>query len=144
MKKARLKVHSNKVIFSVWFLWVISLAPWLIPVIFGFSENDSPAVTVCFFTLVSLGSIYLFISALYMIQYAEISEQGITVYSLFSTIKEIKWDELIDMRTENIVTFSSAYGHRSSEDWIVLYTDPSQKAKEKRPFNRKKRGPWHP
>lgn len=143
MEKARIKINSNKVLFSVWFLWVISLAPWLLPLIYGISENDSLAVTVCFFSLVSLGSIFLFIHALYMVQYAEVSDQGITIRSLFSTIKEIKWNELIDMRTESVVTFSTAYGHRSSEDWIVLYTDPSQKAKEKRPFNRKKRGPWY-
>lgn len=143
MEKARIKINSNKVLFSVWFLWVISLAPWLLPLIYGISENDSLAVTVCFFSLVSLGSIFLFIHALYTVQYAEVSDQGITIRSLFSTIKEIKWNELIDMRTESVVTFSSAYGHRSFEDWIVLYTDPSQKAKEKRPFNRKKRGPWY-
>lgn len=143
MEKARIKVNSNKVLFSVWFLWVISLAPWLLLLIYGISENDSLAVIVCFFSLVSLGSIFLFIHALYMVQYAEVSDQGITIRSLFSTIKEIKWNELIDMRTESVVTFSSAYGHRSFEDWIVLYTDPSQKAKEKHPFNRKKRGPWY-
>ena len=143
MEKARIKVNSNKVLFSVWFLWVISLAPWLLPFLYGISENDSLVVTVCFFTLVSLGSIFLFLNALYTVQYAEVSDRGIIIRSPLSTIKEIKWDELIDMRTENVATFSSAYGHRSSEDWIVLYTDPSQKAKEKRPFNRKKRGPWY-
>ena len=143
MEKTRIKVNSNKVLFSVWFLWVISLAPWLLPFLYGISENDSLVVTVCFFTLVSLGSIFLFLNALYTVQYAEINERGITVCSIILPIKEIKWEELVDIRTESVVTFSSAYGHRSSEDWIVLYTDPSQKAKEKHPFNRKKRGPWY-
>ena len=143
MEKARIKINSNKVLFSVWFLWVISLAPWLLPLLYGISENDSLVVTVCFFTLMSLGSIFLFLNALYTVQYAEVSDRGIVIRSPLSTIKEIKWDELIDMRTESVATFSSAYGHRSSEDWIVLYTDPSQKAKEKHPFNRKKRGPWY-
>ena len=143
MEKARIKINSNKVLFSVWFLWVISLAPWLLPLLYGISENDSLVVNVCFFTLMSLGSIFLFLNALYTVQYAEVSDRGIVIRSPLSTIKEIKWDELIDMRTESVATFSSAYGHRSSEDWIVLYTDPSQKAKEKHPFNRKKRGPWY-
>ncbi len=143
MKKIRIKVNSGKVLFSVWFLWGFSLVPLLLPLIFGITENDSLAVVICFLTLVSLGSIFLFINALYMVQYAEVSDRGIIIHSLFSTIKEIKWNELIDLRTESVVTFSSAYGHRSSEDWIVLYTDSSQKAKEKSPFNRKKRGPWY-
>lgn len=88
MEKAKIKVNSNKVLFFVWFLWVISLAPWLLPLIYGISENDSLAVIVCFFSLVSLGSIFLFIHALYMVQYAEVSDQGITIRSLFSTIME--------------------------------------------------------
>ncbi len=143
MEKARIKVNPNKVLFSVWFLWCFSLVPLLLPFIFGITENDSLVVIICFLILVSLGSIFLFINALYMVQYAEVSDHGITIRSLLSTIKEIKWDELIDLRTESVATFSSAYGHRSSEDWIVLYTDPSQKEKEKHPFNRKKRGPWY-
>ena len=89
MEKARIRINSNKVLFSVWFLWVMSLAPWLLPLIYGISENDSLAVIVCFFSLVSLGSIFLFINALYMIQYAEISERGITIYSLFSITRKV-------------------------------------------------------
>ena len=143
MEKTRIKVNSNKVLFSVWFLWVISLAPWLLPFLYGISENDSLVITVCFFTLVSLGSVFLFINALYLIQYAEINERGITFYSLFFPIKKINWDELVDIRTESVVTFSSSYGHHSSEDWIILYTDPSQRSKAKIPFNRKKKGPWY-
>ena len=72
------------------------------------------------------------------------SEHGIAIYSIFfSTIKEIKWNELIDIRIESLVTFASAYGYRSSEGWIVIYTDSSQKEKERKPFNRKKAGPWY-
>ena len=50
---------------------------------------------------------------------------------------------MIDIRTENVVTFSSAYGYRSSKDWIVVYTDSSQKEKERKLFNRRKAGPWY-
>jgi hypothetical protein len=80
-----------------------------------------------------------------MTQRTEISEQGITIYSVFfSTIKVIKWDELVDIRTESIVTFTSANGgYRSMADWIVLYTDLSQKEKEHKLWNRKKTGPWY-
>ncbi len=143
MKKVRIKVNSGKVLFSVWFLWGFSLVPLLLPFIFGITENDSLIVIICFSALISLVSVFLLINALYMVQYAEVSDQGIIIRSLFSTIKEIKWDELMDMRTESVATFSSANGYRSSEDWIVLYTDPSQKGKEKSPFNRKKTGPWY-
>ena len=107
MEKARIKVNSNKVLFSVWFLWVISLAPWLLPLIYGISENDSLAVIVCFFSLVSLGSIFLFINALYMIQYAEISERGITIYSLFSIIKEINKNGVTILLIEHDMKFVS-------------------------------------
>ena len=143
MGKIRIKVNSGKVLFSVWFLWCFSLVPLLLSFIFGITESDFGVVSICFLTLVSLGSIFLLLRALYMVQYAEVSDQGITIHSLFSSIKEIKWDELIDMRTESVATFSSANGYSSSEDWIVLYTDPSQKAKEKSPCNRKKAGPWY-
>ena len=79
-----------------------------------------------------------------MTQRAEISEHGITIYSVFfSTIKVIKWNELVDIRTESIVTFLSSYGYRYSKDWIVLYTDSSQKEKEHTLMNRKKTGPWY-
>ena len=87
----------------------------------------------------------MIIYALYLIQRAEISEDGITIYSvIFSTIKVIKWNELYDVRTESIITFSSANGFSSSRDWIVLYTDSSQLEKVHNGLcNRKNKGPWY-
>ena len=143
MKKTRLKVNSNKVLFSVYFLAFVSLFPWVLLIMFDISENDSLVAIVCFYTVLSLCSFFLFWRAIYMMQYAELSDQGIVIRSLFSTIKEIKWNELVDFRTESVATFSSAYGYRYFNDWIVLYTDSSQKEKERVPYNRKKSGPWY-
>jgi hypothetical protein len=112
-------------------------------VIFGIS-NDPLWISILFSILLLSFSISFIIRALYMTQRAEINEHGITIYSIiFSTIKVIKWNELVDIRTKSIVTFLSSYGYRYSKDWIVLYTDSSQKEKEHTLMNRKKTGPWY-
>ena len=145
MKKNVLKVYSKSVMVSVWltaFLPLLALA--LLVAFFGISNDDPLWVIIPFSVLLVIALTYLTIVALYMIQRVELSERGITIYSLlFSTIKQIEWSELIDLRTEDITTFSTAYGQRSSQDWIVIYTDPSQKGKERKPYNRKKAGPWY-
>ena len=144
MKKSILKVYSTAVMLSVWFLAFLPLlALGLTFVIFGIS-NDPLWVIILFSILLLFFSIFFIIRALFMMQRAEISEHGITIYSIFfSTIKVIKWDELVDLRTESVITFSSAYGYRSLKDWIVMYTDSSQKENKRDPFNRKKTGPWY-
>ena len=130
---------------NVWFIAFLPLLAWILPfALFGISNDESLWLIILFSLLMFIASTYLIINALYMMQRVELSEQGITIYSiLFSTIKVIKWNELTDVRTENIITFSSAYGCRSSQDWIVIYTDSSQKGKERKPYNRKKAGPWY-
>lgn len=144
MRKSILKVYSSTVMLSVWLLAFLPLLAWGGTLaIFG-TSRDPLWVIMLFSILLFFFSIFFIICALYMTQRAEISEQGIAIYSIFfSTIKIIKWNEMIDIRTESIITFSSAYGHRSSKDWIVIYTDSFQKGKERNPFNRKKAGPWY-
>lgn len=143
MKKNIVKVFPFAVMLNLWFLAIFPLLLWgLTFFLFGFS-NDPVWVIILFSVALFFPSVYFIIFALYMIQRAEISEQGITIYSMFfSTIKVIRWNELFDIRTKSIITFSNAYGYNSSRDWIVLYTDPSQKEKEPRLSNRKKTGPW--
>ena len=145
MKKNILKVHSASVMFNVWFLVILPILIWLLFFAVIGTENDSLLAIIQLSSILLLFSVFFIIHALYMTQRAEISEQGIKIYSIiFSTIKVIKWNELIDVRTENIVTFTSANGgYRSKADWIVLYTNLSQKEKEHKLFNRKKTGPWY-
>ena len=144
MKKTILKVCPIAIMFSVWSLAILPVLVWFLTfAIFG-TSNDPLWVIILFSSLLFLFSTFFIICALYMTQRAEISEHGIAIYSIFfSTIKIIKWNELIDIKTESVVTFSSAYGYRSSKDWIVIYTDSSQKEKERNPINRKKAGPWY-
>ena len=144
MKKNILKVYYASVMLSVWFLVFLTLSMFVFMFAIFDSSHDTLWAIVLSSILLLFFSTYSIITALYMTQRAEISEHGITIYSIFfSTIKVIKWNELIDIRTESVVTFSSAYGYRSSKGWIVLYTDSSQKEKERKPFNRKKAGPWY-
>lgn len=144
MKKTILKVYPLSTIFSVWSLAFLTLmAGGLTFAIFG-TTNDPLWVIILFSSLLFFFSTFFITCALYMTQRAEISEHGITIYSIFfSTIKAIKWNELIDIRTESVVTFSSAYGYRFSKEWIIIYTDSSQKEKVRKPFNPKKVGPWY-
>ena len=145
MKKNILKVYYASVILSMWFLAFLTLSTLVLTfAIFGIS-NDPLWIIILFSVLLLSFSIIFIISALYMTQRAEISEHGITIYSIFfSTIKVIKWNELVDIRTESIVTLSSSYGYSSSKDWIVLYTDSSQLEKAHNGINnRKKKGPWY-
>lgn len=147
MKKNILRVYYGSVIFNNWFIASLPLFILVLMFsIFGFS-NDPLWVIILFSVLLLFFSIFFIIRALYMTQRAEISEEGIIIYSeIFSTIKVIKWNELIDVRTENLITFTTANGgYSSSKDWIVLYTDSSQKERMWGAgiYNRKKKGPWY-
>lgn len=144
MKKTTLKVNS---IATMCLFWIAAFLPLLLLIIssaiFGASD-DSSVETVLLSILWIAISVCLIIFALYSIQRAEISEEGITIYSVvFSTIKVIKWNELIDVRTMEPISIYSAYNSRMVEDWIVLYTDQSQKEKWYSMVNRKKAGPWY-
>ena len=144
MKKTTLKVYSSAVMLSVWVLAFLPLSVLVLTFVIFDTSNDPLWVIVLFSCLLLFFSAFFAICALYMTQRAEINEHGITIYSMFfSTIKAIKWNELVDMRTKSVVTFSSVYGHRSSKNWIVMYTDSTKKENEQNPFNRKKAGPWY-
>ena len=142
MKKTILKVNCGAVMLNAFL--IPSLAVFMLVLVFTLFgiEEDEWIWTIVLIILISLPTSYLYINALYMIQHAELGEQGIVIHSLFSTVKSIQWNELIEIRTENIITFN-AHGHVSSKEWIVLYTNPSQKDTKKRPCNRKKTGPWY-
>lgn len=143
MKKTTLKVNS---IATMCLFWIAAFLPLLLilsSAIFGTSD-DSSVETVLLSILWIAISVCLIIFALYSIQRAEISEEGITIYSVvFSTIKVIKWNELIDVRTMEPISRYSSYHSPMIEDWIVLYTDPSQEEKWHSMVNRKKAGPWY-
>ena len=144
MKKNILKVYHASVMLSAWFLVFLPLLTFVIVIAIFDSSRDSLWIMAVFSALLFFFSAFFILCALYMTQRAKISEHGIVIYSIFfSTIKVIKWNELIDLKTESLVTFSSSYGYRSSMDWIVLYTDSSQKENKHNPFNRKKAGPWY-
>lgn len=143
MKKTTLKVNSPTAMCLYWIaaflpllLWIMSLA------IFGVSDDSSVEGRLLSILWIAI-SVCLVIFALYSIQRAEISQEGITIYSvIFSTIKVIKWDELIDVRTISPI---NVYNVRrgGDGDWIVLYTDPKQKDKIDSMVNLKKAGPWY-
>jgi hypothetical protein len=144
MKNATLKVNSTA---NMCLFWIAAFSPLLL-LILGFAFfgifDDSSVVNVLLSILWIAISVWLIIFALYSIQRAEISEEGITIYSVvFSTIKVIKWNELIDVITMEPISIYSAYNSRMVEDWIVLYTDPSQEEKWHSMVNRKKAGPWY-
>lgn len=144
MKKNILKVYYASVMLSVWFLVFLILS--ILVCMFAFFDSSHDTLWEIILLSILLFSFLMFfiIVVLYMTQRAEINEHGITIYSVFfSTIKAIKWNELVDIKTESIVTFSSSYGYRSSNDWIVIYTDSSQKEKKHTLMNRKKTGPWY-
>ena len=143
MNKTTLKVYSTA---DMCIVWIAAFLPLLLLIlgfaIFGTSD-DSLGETIVLSILFIFVSILLIIYALYSIQRAAISEEGIIIYSvIFSTIKMIKWDELIDVRT--ICPINIYNVSRGGEgDWIVLYTDPSQKDKIDNMVNRRKAGPWY-
>ena len=144
MKKDILKVYYASVMLSNCFLVFLIIS--ILVYMFAIFDSSHDALWEIILLSILLFSFLMFfiIEALYMTQRAEISEHGITIYSVFfSTIKVIKWNELFDIRTQSIVTFLSSYGYRYSKDWIVLYTDSSQKEKEHTLMNRKKTGPWY-
>ena len=144
MKRTVLKVYYNAVTLSIWFLAFLPLLVLALTFAICGTSNDPLWVIILFSILLLSFSAFFIIEALYMTQRAEINEQGIIIYSIFfSTIKTIKWGDLIDIKTQSIVTFSSSNGARFSKDWIVLYTEPSQKEKGHKLFNRKKSGPWY-
>lgn len=139
MNKTTLKVNSTA---AMCFFWIVAFVPLLLLilglVIFGASDDFG---TILLSILYVALSVCLIVFALYSIQRAEISEEGITIYSVvFSTIKVIKWNELIDVRTE---TPYSRYPSHMDTGWIVLYTDSSQKDRWNSMVNRKKAGPWY-
>ena len=143
MNKNVLKVYYTSVLFNICFLALLPLITLVILFVFFDSSSDYLWGIVLFSVLLLSCSLFLIIYALYLIQRAEISEEGITIYSIFfSTIKVIKWNELIDIKTKSIVTFTSSNGYRSSKDWIVLYTDSSQKEKKHNLCNLNA-GPWY-
>ena len=146
MKKTVLKVYYNAVTLSIWFLAFLPLLVLALTFAICGTSNDPLWVIILFSILLLSFSAFFFIEALYMTQRAEINEQGIIIYSIFfSTIKTIKWGDLIDIKTQSIVTFSSSNGARFSKDWIVLYTESSQKERMWGAgiYNRKKKGPWY-
>ena len=129
--------------------WIVVFVALMLLVVFFVLPDSSPAtlwdVVLGYIMLLSMLT-FSIINTLYSIQRAEISEEGITIYSVvFSTIKVIKWKELYDVRTESLITFTTVNGGYSSpRDWIVLYTDSAQKEKTHNSLcNRKKKGPWY-
>jgi hypothetical protein len=145
VKKNILKVYRGSYIASVWVPIILTLSTLVVFFVLYDSSRDSLWTIVLSSIILFSALTYMIIYALYLIQRAEISEDGITIYSvIFSTIKVIKWNELYDVRTESIITFSSANGYSSSRDWIVLYTDSSQLEKVHNGLcNRKNKGPWY-
>jgi hypothetical protein len=145
MKKKVLKVYRQSYIASVWITIFLLLTTIVVLFVLYDSSRDSMWTMVLSSIILFSLSTYMIIYALYLIQRAEVSEEGITIYSVvFQTIKEIKWTELYDVTTESIITFTSANGYSSSRDWIVLYTDSAQKEKVHNGLcNRKKKGPWY-
>ncbi len=142
MNKTTLKVYSTA---YMCIFWIAAFLP-LLSLLLGFAifgTSDDPLwETILFSILLIFVSILLIVFALYSIQRAEISEEGITIYSvIFSTIKVIKWNELIDAITINPINRYNVY--RPCDDWIVLYTEPSQKDKIDNMVNRRKAGPWY-
>lgn len=129
--------------------WVVVFFSIAILVIFSVLPDSSPDTlwdVVLAYILSVFFLTYSIINMLYSIQRAEINEDGITIYSVvFSTIKVIKWNELYDVRTESLITFTTVNGgYSSSRDWIVLYTDSSQLEKVHNGLcNRKNKGPWY-
>lgn len=144
MNKITLKVYPSA---YMWIIWVGALFSLLISVLRFVVFNDSDDSlweTVIFSGLYLLVSIFWIVFALYSIQRAEISEEGIVIYSVvFSTIKVIKWNELIDVRTEAPISIYSRYRPPEGHDWIVLYTDQAQEGKINNMVNRRKTGPWY-
>lgn len=145
MKKSILRVYYGAYIMTH---WIVAFSALTILIVFSVLPDSSPDTlwdVVLGYTISLFFLTFSIIDTLYSTQRAEISEEGITIYSVvFSTIKAIKWNELIDVRTESIVTFTSANGYSSSRDWIVLYTDSSQLEKVHNGIhNRKKKGPWY-
>ena len=129
--------------------WIVVFSAFMLLVVFFVLPDSSPDtlwdIVLGYIILLSILT-FSIIDTLYRIQRAEISEEGITIYSvIFSTIKVIKWNELYDVRTESRITFTTVNGgYNSSRDWIVLYTDSSQKEKVHNGLcNRKKKGPWY-
>jgi hypothetical protein len=129
--------------------WIVVFSALMLLVVFFVLPDSSPDtvwdIVLGYIILLSILT-FSIIDTLYRIQRAEISEEGITIYSvIFSTIKVIKWNELYDVRTESLITFTTVNGgYNSSRDWIVLYTDSSQKEKIHNGINnRKKKGPWY-
>ena len=142
MKKVILKVNSNPVMISVWFMAFFTFVSLLTFLWLGFCDDGVSFLCVLpvIFSL-SFVSVWYFFDALYLMQRAELTDEGIFIRSVLCNVKKIEWSELVEVRIESIATFTSR-GYSSFKDWIVLYTEPSQEEKERHPRNRKKKGPW--
>ena len=145
VKKHIFKVYYGSYIATHWLVVFLTLTCLGIFFVLPDSSPDTLWDVVLGHILLLSFLTFSIIDTLYLIQRAEISEEGITIYSvIFSTIKSIKWNELIDIRTESLITFTSSNGYSSSKDWIVLYTDSSQLEKVHNGIhNHKKKGPWY-
>lgn len=143
MKKTTLRVYPTA---YMWFIWIAAFLS-LLMLLFGdsiFGPPDGPLWETVLASILSLSiSAFLIFYALYLIQHAEVSEEGITIYLLgLFTIKAIKWDELVDVRTVCLINVYNVY-RGGDGDWIVLYTDQKQKDKWYSMLNRRKAGPWY-
>ncbi len=126
---------------SVWAFTALPLFMGAVP--FLFFESLEPLAHLIAWECLSLALFcFSLFHALSSCQRAELDEAGITLRSPFGVIRTLTWDELADVRTESINTFSSRGVPVGRLDHIVLYTESSQRYGEKTPANRRKKGPW--
>lgn len=123
---------------SYLFLGLLSI---LLTIICSFLfKNDEIIYKILFYVLMYLCIFVSIFGILYYYQYVIIKDDEIIFKSLLCTFEKIKLNEIKRIKKESLVTFTNSLGFKSSNDWIVFYTDESQIAKHG--LNKRKRPPY--
>lgn len=89
------------------------------------------------FSVMALLCAYAF---LHFVQIAVISQNGITIKNIFGNIAYIKWETIVSITKEKLVTYNSR--GNIYLNWLVIKTDNSQTAIEP-VTNKRNIAPWH-
>lgn len=129
MEKQVIKINYRRA-YAVWFIVAIgmcllafSMAAVCIVTLLD-EEPLSEILSAFFLEAILVGClIYTLTKALMMMQYAELSEEGIVIYSKVHTVVTLSWSDVKEIAVKTLRT-RIADGRRGVKlSWLVLYTD---------------------
>ncbi len=120
------------------FLCVLML---LLPILLNWYSSTELWLKIVWNVVFSFSILFCVIFALFYFQTATICSHNIAIKSMFGLIKIIDWQDVYDIRIEDIITGTAGI-KTISKEWIVIQTDKNQWDPYIKP-NRKKKGPWY-